>query len=97
MVAPTVVDPKVTIFDVVTDYREEINQKLVWSANEVTKKPVFSDRYSIKPVDLEQVSPPVLHALRFGNHNGFLSPRKLIAQHEQQLPEHQRASDKKIS
>ena len=47
MVAPTVVDPKVTIFDVVTDYREEINQKLVWSANEVTKKPVFSDRYSI--------------------------------------------------
>ena len=31
MVAPTVVDPKVTIIDVVTDYREEINQKLVLS------------------------------------------------------------------
>jgi len=63
----------------------------------VTKKTVFSDRYFIKPVDLEQVSPPVLHALHFGNHNSFPLPRKLIAQHEQQLPEHQRASDKKIS
>jgi hypothetical protein len=63
----------------------------------VTKKTVFSDRYFIKPVDLEQVSPPVLHALHFGNHNGFLSTRKLIAQHEQQLPENKRASDKKIS
>ncbi len=91
MLTPTIVDPKVTIIDVVTDYREEINQKLAWPANEVTKKPAFSDRYSIKPVDLEQLSPPVLHALHFGNHNGFLSPRKLIVQHEQ----HQRASDKK--
>ena len=41
MVAPTVVDPKVTIIDVVTDYREEINQKLAWSASEVTKNRCF--------------------------------------------------------
>ena len=30
MLTPTVVDPKVNIIDVVTEYREEINQKLVW-------------------------------------------------------------------
>ena len=41
MVAPTVVDPKVTIIDLVTDYREEINQKLAWSANKVTKNRCF--------------------------------------------------------
>ena len=41
MAAPTLVDPKVTIIDVVTDNREEINQKLAWSANEVTKKRCF--------------------------------------------------------
>jgi hypothetical protein len=36
-----VVDAKVNIIDVVTDYREEINQKLPWPANEVTKNGVF--------------------------------------------------------
>jgi len=30
MLTPTVVDPKVNIIDVVTEYREEINQKLIW-------------------------------------------------------------------
>ena len=41
MVAPTVVDPKVTITDNITDYREEINQKLAWPANEATKNRCF--------------------------------------------------------
>jgi hypothetical protein len=41
MAAPNVVNPKVTIIDVVTDNREEINQKLAWSTNEVTKKRCF--------------------------------------------------------
>jgi hypothetical protein len=31
-----------------------------------------------------------------GNYNGFLPPRILIVQHEQDLSDHQRASDKKM-
>ena len=41
MLTPTVVDPKVNIIDVVTEYREEINQKQSWPANEVPKNRCF--------------------------------------------------------